>query len=207
MAAWSAWRRSPVAGVAGYTVAIFGTNNIRRPWLRLAVVGAGAVRGTLGALGFRRSSAAISVRTEGIYTIMITLAIATALLLLRAAELLAVQRPFRLSPAFATPSVCGVNWRDSGAVLLSLSGRGGACYAAVLYCSRSTFGLALQAIRDNPRRMRALGFDVTAHKVAAYFYCRHHRRARRRAAGLVQRPHLAGHDRRRRRRSTSWSSP
>ena len=44
-----------------------------------------------------------------------------------------------------------------------------ACYAAVLYCSRSTFGLALQAIRDNPRRMRALGFDVTAHKVVAYF--------------------------------------
>jgi ABC-type branched-subunit amino acid transport system permease subunit len=45
-----------------------------------------------------------------------------------------------------------------------------ACYAAVLYCSRSTFGLALQAIRDNGRRMRAVGFNVTAHKVVAYFY-------------------------------------
>jgi branched-chain amino acid transport system permease protein len=44
------------------------------------------------------------------------------------------------------------------------------CYAAVLYCSRSTFGLALQATRDNQRRMRAIGFDVTAHKVAAYFF-------------------------------------
>jgi branched-chain amino acid transport system permease protein len=40
----------------------------------------------------------------------------------------------------------------------------------VLYCSRSTFGLALQAIRDNGRRMRAVGFNVTAHKVVAYFY-------------------------------------
>ena len=34
--------------------------------------------------------------------------------------------------------------------------------------SRAPFGLALQAIRDNPRRMRALGFDVAAHRVAAY---------------------------------------
>jgi branched-chain amino acid transport system permease protein len=40
----------------------------------------------------------------------------------------------------------------------------------VLYCSRSTFGLTLQATRDNQRRMRAIGYNVTAHKVAAYFF-------------------------------------
>src|SRR3546814_7675584 len=40
---------------------------------------------------------------------------------------------------------------------------------AVIYAARSTFGLSLQAIRDNPRRMRAIGFDVTLHRVAAYF--------------------------------------
>ena len=34
--------------------------------------------------------------------------------------------------------------------------------------NRSTFGIALQGIRDNPRRMRALGFNVTAHRIAAY---------------------------------------
>ncbi|HAE03184.1 MAG TPA: branched-chain amino acid ABC transporter permease, partial [Rhodospirillaceae bacterium] len=33
----------------------------------------------------------------------------------------------------------------------------------------TTFGLSLQAIRDNPRRMRALGYDVTLHRIAAYF--------------------------------------
>ncbi|WP_346911959.1 branched-chain amino acid ABC transporter permease [uncultured Roseibium sp.] len=42
-------------------------------------------------------------------------------------------------------------------------------YVAVLYGARSTFGLTLQAIRDNPRRMRAIGFNVTAHKVFAWW--------------------------------------
>ena len=33
-------------------------------------------------------------------------------------------------------------------------------YAAVLYVSRSAFGLSAAGIRDNPRRMAALGFNV-----------------------------------------------
>ena len=41
-------------------------------------------------------------------------------------------------------------------------------YGAVLYLSRATFGLTLQAIRDNPRRMNALGFNVTLHRVVAH---------------------------------------
>ena len=35
---------------------------------------------------------------------------------------------------------------------------------------RAPFGIALQGIRDNPRRMSALGFYVTAHRVAAYAF-------------------------------------
>jgi branched-chain amino acid transport system permease protein len=38
----------------------------------------------------------------------------------------------------------------------------------VLYVSHSTFGLALQGIRDNARRMEAIGYDVTLHRIAAY---------------------------------------
>ncbi len=41
-------------------------------------------------------------------------------------------------------------------------------YGAVVYVARSPFGLALQGVRDNPRRMAALGFNVTAHRIAAY---------------------------------------
>jgi branched-chain amino acid transport system permease protein len=44
------------------------------------------------------------------------------------------------------------------------------CYAAVVYVSRAPFGLALQGVRDNPRRMAALGFNVTAHRIAAYTF-------------------------------------
>jgi len=41
-------------------------------------------------------------------------------------------------------------------------------FGGVAYFVRTPFGIALQGIRDNPRRMRALGFDVTLHRVAAH---------------------------------------
>jgi branched-chain amino acid transport system permease protein len=41
-------------------------------------------------------------------------------------------------------------------------------YFFVKYLVRTPFGIALQGIRDNPRRMNALGYNVTAHRVAAY---------------------------------------
>ena len=66
------------------------------------------------------------------------------------------------------PTVLGVNWREPLpfyylALFWSLAG-----YFFVKYLLRAPFGIALQGIRDNPRRMNALGFNVTAHRVAAY---------------------------------------
>jgi branched-chain amino acid transport system permease protein len=156
------------AGVAAYTVAIFGTNNMNIhgfgwPWWVLvpfAVLLAASVSAVIGA---------ISVRTEGVYTIMITLAIAAAFFYF-------AQQNYTLFNGHSgyagipTPRFWGVNWRDPIPFYYLCLFVAAACYAAVLYCSRSTFGLALQAIRDNGRRMRAVGFDVTAHKVTAYFY-------------------------------------
>src|SRR5213078_3017833 len=41
-------------------------------------------------------------------------------------------------------------------------------YILVRHLVRAPFGIVLQGIRDNPRRMDSLGYDVTAHRVAAY---------------------------------------
>jgi branched-chain amino acid transport system permease protein len=109
------------------------------------------------------------VRTEGIYTIMITLAIA---------------RPSSTSPGRTTASSTAIpastSWcrrscsawtGASRAVLLPDARlRGALLRLAVVYVSRSPFGLALQGVRDNPRRMAALGFNVTAHRIAAYTF-------------------------------------
>ena len=107
------------------------------------------------------------MRTEGIYTIMITLAIGVAFFYL-------VQQNYSLFNGFQgfqsvqSPRVLGVELRDPVpfyylALFWALAG-----YFGVQYLLRAPFGVALQGIRDNPRRMAALGFHVTAHRVAAY---------------------------------------
>jgi branched-chain amino acid transport system permease protein len=155
-----------VAGLAGYGVAIFGQSaaveiSLRWPWW-LAVVVAVALA-VLGAtvIGW------LSVRTEGIYTIMITLAIGMAFFYL-AQQNYAVFNGFQGFQRVLPPTVFGRLMRDPVpfyylALFWAVAG-----YVLVTYLGRTPFGIALQGIRDNPRRMAALGFDVIAHRVAAY---------------------------------------
>jgi branched-chain amino acid transport system permease protein len=154
-----------VAGIAGYMYAIFATSgtdiSLGWPW-GLAVLLALAIAMVSGILiGW------FSVRTEGIYTIMITLAIGVAFFYL-------VQQNYALFNGFQgfqsvkSPRVLSVELRDPVpfyylALFWALAG-----YFGVKYLLRAPFGVALQGIRDNPRRMAALGFNVTAHRVAAY---------------------------------------
>jgi branched-chain amino acid transport system permease protein len=155
-----------VAGIAGYMVAIFGVSGTAEislgwPWwvvVPLAIAIA-TVCGTL--IGW------LSVRTEGIYTIMITLAIGVAFHYL-ALQNYSVFNGFQGLQKVYPPEVFGLNWRDPLpfyflALACALAG-----YFFVKYLARTPFGIALQGIRDNPRRMNALGFNVTAHRVAAY---------------------------------------
>jgi branched-chain amino acid transport system permease protein len=155
-----------IAGVAGYMVAILGTSGTVTVSLGLAwwiVLPAAFLIAAL----FATISGALAVRTEGIYTIMITLAIAAAFFYFTRQnyEIFNGYSGFNL---VLPPQLFGVNWRDPvpfyylSLTLAALS------YGAVVYVSRSPFGLALQGVRDNPRRMAALGFNVTAHRVAAY---------------------------------------
>jgi branched-chain amino acid transport system permease protein len=155
-----------IAGVAGYLVAILGVSavgeiSLKWPWwvgVPLAVAAASLVATFIGWL---------SVRTEGIYTIMITLAVGVAFYYL-CLQNYSVFNGFQGFQQVYAPAVGGVSFREPVpfyylCLFWSLAG-----YFLVKYLLRAPFGIALQGIRDNARRMNALGFNVTAHRVAAY---------------------------------------
>jgi branched-chain amino acid transport system permease protein len=155
-----------VAGFAGYMVAVFGvsgsaTISLGWPWW-LATPMALALATAFGTLG-----GALAVRTEGIYTIMITLAIAAAFYYFTNQNWAIFNGHTGLN-TIATPHFWGVDWRSDIPFYYLILGVAALCYFAVLYLSRAPFGLALQGLRDNPRRMAALGFHVNAHRIAAY---------------------------------------
>jgi branched-chain amino acid transport system permease protein len=156
------------AGLAGYLMAILGENSsdvmgLGWPWWLAVVVS------ILSAALFSTLVGAIAVRTEGIYTIMITLAIAVAFFYFTRQNYV-LFNGFTGYAGILPPTLLGINWRDPVPFYyLSLFVASG-FFSAVLYSSRSTFGLSLQAIRDNPRRMRALGYNTSMHRIAAFFF-------------------------------------
>jgi branched-chain amino acid transport system permease protein len=156
-----------IAGIAGYLVAILGTNSsgllgLGWPWwltVAAAILGGALVSALVGLL---------AVRSAGIYMIMITLAIGTAFFYF-VRQNYALFNGFNGFHGVVPPTVLGINWlKPVPFYYLSLA-VAGTFYAAAVYGERSTFGLTLQAVRDNPRRMRALGFNVAAHRVFAFF--------------------------------------
>jgi branched-chain amino acid transport system permease protein len=155
-----------VAGISGYAIAVLGSSSspeISLNWHWGVAVAFAIVIAVL-------SSALIgwlSVRTEGIYTIMITLAIGVAFYYL-VLQNYSVFNGFQGLRELKAPTIFGINLRHPTAFyfLSLLCGLGG--YFLVRYVVRAPFGVALQGIRDNPRRMEALGFNVVGHRVAAY---------------------------------------
>jgi len=155
-----------VAGIAGYMVAILSSSDVvgisvGLPWWAVVplVILIGATASVLIGL--------IAIRTEGIYTIMITLAIAISFFFLvrQNNELF---NGFRGFSGISPPTFLGVDWGDPTPFYYLTLALAAFFYFAVVYLSRSPFGLALQAIRDNPRRMKALGFNVVRHRIGAY---------------------------------------
>ena len=154
------------AGVAGYMVAILGdsaVDGISQGWPWFVVIPAALVIAVL----FATAIGWLAVRTEGIYTIMITLAIAAAFFYF-------TRQNYEIFNGFSgfnrvlPPEVFGVDWRGAAPFYYLTLFWAAATYFAVLYVRKAPFGLALQGLRDNPRRMAALGYNVTAHRVAAY---------------------------------------
>lgn len=157
-----------IAGLAGYMVAIFGASAITDislgwPWY-LAIPLALVI-----AVLFSVITAALAVRTEGIYTIMITLAVAAAFFYFTRQNYV-IFNGFSGFNGVLPPELVGVDWRTAKPFYYLTLFWAAVAYFAVLYVSRAPFGLALQGVRDNPRRMSALGFSVNAHRIAAYAF-------------------------------------
>ena len=157
-----------VAGVAGYMIAVFGASSLPKvslfwPWWAAAPVA------IVIAVAFGTLAGALSARTEGIYTIMITLALASAFFYLTLQNW-PIFNGFNGFTTIPAPQFFGVDWKDPIPLYYMILFFAALSYGAVLYISRAPFGLALQGVRDNPRRMEAIGYNVTAHRIAAYAF-------------------------------------
>lgn len=159
--------QATMAGVAGYTIAYFGPNTVgvgvELPfWIIVPMALALAtVTGALVGLIARRS--------RGIYAIMITLAIGVAFFYFTRQNYTMFNGWTGFSGVRA-PEVFGLSLRDPLALyLLSLA-------SAVLALSlvsgfvKSPLGLTIQAVRDAPGRVLALGISVTTPIVAAFAF-------------------------------------
>jgi len=156
------------AGVSGYMITVFGASSLPAislfwPWWLAAPIA------IVIAVAFGTLTGVLSSRTEGIYTIMITLAIAAAFFYLTLQNW-PIFNGFAGFTTIPAPIAFGINWKHPIPLYYLILFFAALSYAVVLYISRAPFGLALQGVRDNPRRMEAIGYNVTAHRVAAYSF-------------------------------------
>ncbi len=157
-----------IAGLSGYMIAIFGTSAIETislGWSWYVTVLIALFVATL----FGTAVGALAVRTEGIYTIMITLAIASAFFYITNQNYEIINGISGIN-GIAPPEFLGVSWGEPIPLYYLILFFTVLGFLGVTYVSRAPFGLALQGIRDNPRRMAALGYNVFAHRVAAYAF-------------------------------------
>jgi branched-chain amino acid transport system permease protein len=129
------------------------------PWIAALVA---IVIATLAGLAF----GAISARSEGIYFLMITLAFSVLVyyFFLQVTQL----SGFGGVNNVELPSVLGNPSQDPIPLFYVTLVVSVLVFLALRGISRTPFGLALQGVRDEPARMRALGFDVTRHRMLAF---------------------------------------
>lgn len=155
-----------VAGVAAYMVAIFGSSSVTTislgwaPWL---AVGMALVMSVVSAVLI----GALSIRTEGIRTIMITLAIGVAFFYLTQQNY-TVFNGFQGFANIEAPTFLGFDLGQPRAFYYLCLAVSALAVFGVIYLGRSTFGIGLQGVRDNARRMSSLGFNVTPHRLLAH---------------------------------------
>jgi branched-chain amino acid transport system permease protein len=146
-------------GIAGFVMARFVVTNGIDPIV--AALLAIAITIAVGVF-----FGAIASGSEGIYLLMITLALGVITYYF-----------FSQVPAYgghegindiATPGFIGDPVRHPNAIYYTILVCSVAVYALIRYIARTAFGLTLQGIRDDPIRMRALGYNVRAHRTIGF---------------------------------------
>ena len=156
-----------VAGIAAYMIPIFGVNTqevLGFGWSWWAVIPLAILAGAL----FSVVVGLITVRTNGIYMIMITLAIAVSVFFFTRQNY-AVFNGFTGYAGIGAPQVLGVDMRAPLPFYYLCLAVAGSFVIATVHVARSPFGLSLQAMRDNPRRAVALGYSLLAVRIQAFF--------------------------------------
>lgn len=155
-----------LGGVAGYAVAILVPGAV--PSIVGGVPYALAIPiGLLAATAMGLLVGAIAVRTQGIYLLMITLALAVGVHLFIQANI-AWFNGYEGIRNVVGPELLGVPFRNTYLFYYVSLGTAALLYAFVLYLVRTPFGLVLQGIRDNARRVNALGYQAPLHRIAAF---------------------------------------
>jgi branched-chain amino acid transport system permease protein len=126
--------------------------------------------GVLGGLAFAVAVGlifgVIAARSEGIYFLMITLAFGVMVYYFfgQVTQL----SGFGGVNNVDLPALLGDPGDDGRPLYYVSLGASVIAFVVVLYLARAPFGLALQGIRDDPTRMRALGYHVTLHRTLAF---------------------------------------
>jgi branched-chain amino acid transport system permease protein len=151
-------------GIAGFTMAnlVAADGGVAAAWTPWLAVIAGVLVATLIGLVF----GAIASRSEGIYFLMITLAFGVMVYYFwgQVTQLSGfggvnnVDLPDLIGNPGENPAP--LFYVSLAAALLVLVG--------IRYLARTPFGLTLQGLRDEPARMRALGYNVTLHRMVAF---------------------------------------
>jgi branched-chain amino acid transport system permease protein len=153
-----------ILGISGMTfanlVAADGGNPAEwNPWIAAIFA---LVVATLVGLGFGW----IAARSEGIYFLMITLAF--SVLVFYFFSQVTSLSGFGGVNNLDLPGLVGNPALDPLPLFYTTLGVSVLVFVALQYVSRTPFGLAMQGQRDEPARMRALGFHVTRHRMLAF---------------------------------------
>jgi branched-chain amino acid transport system permease protein len=151
-------------GIAGFTMANLvaadgGSPTAWNPW-------AATLGGILAGVGVGLFFGAIASRSYGIYFLMITLAVAvlTFYFFAQVTEL----SGFGGVNNVTRPDIVSNPVSDPQNLFYIALGASAAVYLFVRYLARTPFGLALQGVRDDPSRMRSLGYNVPLLRMLAF---------------------------------------